>query len=218
MVGSDRRPTRRERERERHRLEILDAARKIMDARGLPGLTIEDVARETEFAVGSIYRHFRSKEELVDLLVVHVFEPLCEELEEIAGGDDPFEEKLDAAIGATLVHLRDDLPLLQAFHASGGGLPAPVSVVSERMQQARERVLAAVETIVVGGQREKVLLPGDPRRMTIVVMALLSGVHRWWTWGFGASTVEPAALVRTAFLDGFRRRTSRLPARRRVRQ
>lgn len=203
-MGGVRSTARRERERERHRTEILEAARKIMDRRGLTGLTIEEVARETEFAVGSIYRHFRSKEELIDLLVVHVFEPLCEEVEAVAASDEPFEAQLVAALTGTMAHLREDLPLLQAFQASGGGMPAPVSEVSQRMQLARERILAAFEAIVARGQAEGVLPPGDPRPMTIGLLGVLSGVHRWCAWGFGPEAVEPAELCRRVFLDGFR--------------
>jgi AcrR family transcriptional regulator len=85
------RPTRRERERDRHREEILDAALRVLSARGIDGLTIEGVAREAEFAVGSIYRHFSSKEEMVESLFVHLTQPLFSEVEALAAASDPFE-------------------------------------------------------------------------------------------------------------------------------
>jgi AcrR family transcriptional regulator len=205
MAGSER-PSRRERERERHRVEILEAARKVMDARGLSGLTIEEVAREAEFAVGSIYRHFRSKEELVELLAVHVAEPLIEELDAVADGS--FEVRLDAALATVLAHLREDLPLLQAFHASAGGMPLPGSAAGERMRTMRERLFAAMEAIVVRGQAEGVLPAGDPRPMTLALVSLLFGVHRWSAMGLGRADLDLADLVRRAFLEGFRVRPS----------
>ena len=78
------RPSRRERERDRHREEILDAALRVLSSRGMDGLTIEAVAREAEFAVGSIYRHFASKEEMVESLFVHLTQPLFAEIEALA--------------------------------------------------------------------------------------------------------------------------------------
>jgi TetR/AcrR family transcriptional regulator len=67
--------SRRERERLRHRDEILQAARLIVAKKGIDGLTIEEIARKAEFAVGSIYRYFASKEDLLDVLLVELARP-----------------------------------------------------------------------------------------------------------------------------------------------
>ena len=64
--------TRRQRERERHRTEILDAARRVFCERGYERTTMADIADEAEFAVGTLYRFFRSKEALFEALVLEV--------------------------------------------------------------------------------------------------------------------------------------------------
>ena len=64
--------TRREREREQHRQEILAAAEAIFTERGITGVTIEDIAKKAEFAVGSIYNFFSGKDELIHQVFLRV--------------------------------------------------------------------------------------------------------------------------------------------------
>jgi AcrR family transcriptional regulator len=63
---------RRERERQRHRTEILDSARQVFCSRGYERATMADIAAEAQFAVGTLYRFFRSKESLFEALVLQV--------------------------------------------------------------------------------------------------------------------------------------------------
>jgi len=57
-------PGRKERERQMRRMEILGAARKLFAERGYEHATLEEIAGGAEFAKGSLYNYFGSKEEL----------------------------------------------------------------------------------------------------------------------------------------------------------
>ena len=70
--------TRKERERVRHRTEIIRAAEAIFAEKGFHGATIEDIARRAEFAVGTIYNFFKGKEDLY----VHVIEKIAQNFTE----------------------------------------------------------------------------------------------------------------------------------------
>jgi AcrR family transcriptional regulator len=61
---------------ERNRQRILDAARKLFAERGL-GVTLNDVAHHAGVGVGTVYRRFPDKKQLIDSL----FEQRLEELE-----------------------------------------------------------------------------------------------------------------------------------------
>jgi len=58
------RQTRREKEIERHRGEILDAAERVFAQKGFHTATMEEVSREAEFAIGTLYKFFKGKEDL----------------------------------------------------------------------------------------------------------------------------------------------------------
>jgi AcrR family transcriptional regulator len=194
---------RRERERERHRQEILDAARRVLAERGLGGLTVEEVARQAEFAVGSIYRHFRSKEELVEWMVVDLIQPGVEEIEQITARGGPFEDQLRGCVDAVMKMVRENLAAVQEFHAAPGPVPGPGTVAGDRLREARRRYFEAVDRLVENGQREGTLPPGDPRPMTLALVGLLFGFIRGTVWGLAPEGLEVSPLVVRAFLHGF---------------
>ena len=59
---------RRDRNRERRRREFLDAAGRVIDRDGLDGVTIKAIADDLDCAVGTVYRYFASKADLIDAL------------------------------------------------------------------------------------------------------------------------------------------------------
>jgi len=69
---------RKEREHLAHREEILSAAEKVFAAKGFFSTTMSDIAREAEFGTGSLYKYFKSKEDLYFTLI-------DEKVEEING-------------------------------------------------------------------------------------------------------------------------------------
>ena len=71
------RPLRRDAERNRQR--ILDAARVVFAERGLAG-SHDDIARQAGVGVGTVYRRFPDKEQLIDAL----FEDRIEEIADVA--------------------------------------------------------------------------------------------------------------------------------------
>lgn len=198
--------SRRERERDRHRQEILAAAQRVVDARGVEGLTVDEVARQAEFAVGSIYRHFRSKEELLEVLVAHLAEPLCEEIEEIAASSAPFRDQLHRSVEAVLTMFRERLALFQAFHLLGGPLPGEDSAARQHLQAVKARWRAAVERIVQNGVDAGEVRGGSARQDAVLLMLLTAGVARWTVDSAFPLEPTPAQAIVGLFLDGVRER------------
>jgi TetR/AcrR family transcriptional regulator len=61
--------SRKEREYLAHREEILLAAEKVFAAKGFFPSTMSDIAKEAEFGTGTLYKYFKSKEELYFTLI-----------------------------------------------------------------------------------------------------------------------------------------------------
>ncbi|MBN2210752.1 MAG: helix-turn-helix transcriptional regulator [Sedimentisphaerales bacterium] len=85
---------RKERERLRHREEILDVAEAVFAEKGYSGATVEDIARQSEFSVGTLYGFFDSKEQLYISLVSERFEQLAAELHKAMDQTDNLVEKV----------------------------------------------------------------------------------------------------------------------------
>ena len=86
------RPLRRDAERNRQR--ILDAARVVFADRGLSG-SHDDIAREAGVGVGTVYRRFPDKEQLIDAL----FEARIQEIAEVARAATAHPDPWEALVG-----------------------------------------------------------------------------------------------------------------------
>src|ERR1700744_599668 len=80
-------PLRRDAERNRQR--ILDAAAELFPERGL-GVTLNDIAHHAGVGVGTVYRRFPDKEQLVDALSREKLEQLVGLMETALADPDPW--------------------------------------------------------------------------------------------------------------------------------
>jgi TetR/AcrR family transcriptional regulator len=71
---------RKERERQQHREEIIEAAVTVFAEKGFHRTTVEDIATEAEFSVGTLYNFFKSKEELYQSMIEFRFQQMSDEV------------------------------------------------------------------------------------------------------------------------------------------
>ena len=97
---------RRQREKQRHRNEILDAAEKVFADNGFHRSTMEQVAQVAEFSVGTLYNFFSGKDQLYRELIEQRFRQLYVEISKsMDEANDPasvirtyIESKIDLCI------------------------------------------------------------------------------------------------------------------------
>src|SRR5690348_16690606 len=86
-VGSGTRPLRRDAERNRQR--ILAAAAEVCNERGLE-VSLDEIARQAGVGVGTVYRRFRAKEELIEALFMDRLDAITAIGEEAFASPDPW--------------------------------------------------------------------------------------------------------------------------------
>jgi AcrR family transcriptional regulator len=74
---------REERRRLEYRRSIIEAAEKVIVARGYSAMTMDDVAREAQLSKATLYRYFRAKGELLLEILAHFFEEIDLEVQRI---------------------------------------------------------------------------------------------------------------------------------------
>src|ERR1700730_6351560 len=87
--------TRRRKHKEELRRVILDAAREIFVREGYESFSMRKLAEKIEYSPGSVYLHFKNKEELFECLVEESFARLLKILTGLQNGrkwQDPVEE------------------------------------------------------------------------------------------------------------------------------
>jgi TetR/AcrR family tetracycline transcriptional repressor len=100
------------------RAEVLQAAIDLLDEAGLDGLTMRLLASRLGVRAGALYRHYPSKQALLDAMVEHLVSPA-----QVAPvRDGPWPEQLRGAAGGLrdimLAH-RDGARLMSGFHDPG---------------------------------------------------------------------------------------------------
>lgn len=74
--------------------EIIEATAKILTRSGISGLTIKNLAHEMNFTEGAIYRHFKSKEEIIIAMIDYLAENMEERFSKIISENETDEENL----------------------------------------------------------------------------------------------------------------------------
>ena len=93
-MGLQKRAERKEKEKETRRQEILLAATTVFRKNGFVKTTMDLVADESALAVGTLYRYYKSKEELFVALVMNAVILMNDKIKEIAQIEDTPEKKL----------------------------------------------------------------------------------------------------------------------------
>jgi AcrR family transcriptional regulator len=141
-ASAEPRPLRADAERNRRR--ILDAAREVFAARGAEA-SVDEIARAAGVGMGTLYRRFPTKDELLEAVIRDRLAHLAARLEEVAGVGDPWDafagamEILAELVGRdrALYDLLQVQPsLLTGVTAERKGLRAALRPALERAQAA----------------------------------------------------------------------------------
>jgi AcrR family transcriptional regulator len=132
---TDERPLRADARRNRER--ILGAARAACAEHGA-AVQIDDVARSAGVGVGTVYRHFPTKDALIEALVAEKIRVTTENLREALEIDDPWEAfaaglRRNAEVMAADAALREALIRLGPDARAGEAAYAEVHEVAERL-------------------------------------------------------------------------------------
>jgi AcrR family transcriptional regulator len=79
----------------RNREKVLAAARAVFSEQGVDA-QMDDVARRADVGVGTVYRHFPTKEALLHALTEELFDVIAAHARELLSHDDPWEAFEDA--------------------------------------------------------------------------------------------------------------------------
>lgn len=169
--------TRREREKEQRKEQILAVARALLLEKGLNATSINQIAKRAELSVGAIYFYYQSKEELYAALQMEGLELLKQMNQEAVEGKSSAEEKLRAL---ALSYLRFS-EVHKSYHdIINYFLASPVQYFSPEMKLRVDSHGASSFTIVIDvireGIRDGVFKTVDPKRQTIIFWGSLHGL------------------------------------------
>ena len=173
----------------RNRARIVESAEELLAARGL-SVPIDDIAAHAGVGVGTVYRHFPTKEALYEAIVLARMEHLVETAHEFAAGEEPVESFL-GFLRTTIDHAAHDRALMERL-----GDAVDIHEVKASIKVDLDDTILAMlrRAQKAGGIRRDIGLPD--------VLALLSGA----CIGLNAPNVDAAVRARgiDVLLSGLR--------------
>ncbi|GAB2974417.1 TetR/AcrR family transcriptional regulator [Amycolatopsis acidiphila] len=130
------RPLRRDAELNRQR--IIASAREVFRERGLE-TTLDDVAHHAGLGVGTVYRRFRNKEQLVEEMFADRLEGIGRLMSEALDRPDPWQGLLDFLWEATAL-IAEDRGLHDVMLSTAFG--------HDKVAQARDRLIPLAEELI----------------------------------------------------------------------
>jgi AcrR family transcriptional regulator len=145
---------------ERNRARLLDAARAAFAAGAAP-VPLEQIAREAGVGIGTLYRHFPTREALVEALYRRELADLCASADDLLAAHAP-----EQALRGWMERFAD---YVRAKREMADTLRAVFTSGAMTVSQAREELTAAVQAILNAGV-DAGTLRDDVRAEDIVAM------------------------------------------------
>jgi AcrR family transcriptional regulator len=197
---------RRERENLRRRDEMMAAAARLFADRGYVRTTMVDIAKRAEFALGTIYQSFRTKEDVYFSILSEKSDELIAILdrEEIKGLSP--EEALERAVRIVLEFFEKNIDFFRIYITDWGTFETNLTGDYRRiLKEKYDRFLAHFAGIIRQGITGGVFKPYDAVETAYVLVGILSAyIFQWSVERKAAPFVEKTELIMKLFLEGAR--------------
>ena len=114
--------TRKEREKLMHKDAILNASVRLFSEKGFHNVSMQDIAEESEFAVGTLYNFFQSKEQLFTELLNNCAQKIYQTLWPILESDLREDEKLRVLVRAYVKLIEENIEFIRLYVSEYGTL------------------------------------------------------------------------------------------------
>ncbi|HEY1351583.1 MAG TPA: TetR/AcrR family transcriptional regulator [Ktedonobacteraceae bacterium] len=161
------------------RAKILESARSVFARKGMEA-TITDIAAHAHISPGLAYRYFADREEIISELIRQTIPDDSAGFQQLMQLPVTAGERL-ARLVADIVQARGQREPLEAHQLLQQAMDA--RALSEEIRALLGRryrlLLATIRQLIVEGQADGSVAPGDPDQLVVVISACLDGLTRW---------------------------------------
>jgi TetR/AcrR family transcriptional regulator len=196
--------SRRERLNFQQRDEILMTALKLFSEKSYQTVSMQDIAKEAEFGMGTVYKFFRSKEDLYRALILQTAEKWHHTvLWTLEQEEDPVRA-IEKCIAIHRKLFFDNLPFVHLFF-NGAFFHVPPTSEPD-LHNFRDEYLKKLASIFERGIKAKVFRDGDPYHMALALYGIiLTFLFRMNEDSAGFEKGDELSRVRDIFLNGVMR-------------
>lgn len=149
-------PPRREREKLRQRQEILDVALQLFSEKGYHNVSMHEIAKEAEFAIGTLYKFFRNKEDLYQALILQLSDRFHGALKAVVQRDAEEVETLREYVRIKGELFRNNAPAIRLYFAETRGVKFNVMAgVEQEIRKRYRTTLSSLGSVFERGMNRK---------------------------------------------------------------
>jgi AcrR family transcriptional regulator len=206
----DPRTKRKQREYEARRQDILSAAESLFSKNGFFKTSMAEIATASQFAMGTVYRFFKSKEEIYISIVEDKVEELIGLLDEKVGREKTASDKINAFIQVKLDYADRNRDFFRIYVSEWSGFEWTIkSAFGERVWKLYMAQVDMVTDLIRQGIRRKEFKKIDPKDAAFALHGMLNstmyvGILQAKPSG---SLVDKYELISTLFLSGIEKDT-----------
>lgn len=148
--------SRREREKNQHKEEILDSALRLFSEKGFYNVSMQEIAEESEFGVGTLYNFFESKEQLFIELMEAGIEKFGQTLIPILDSNKKEQEKLSEFIEAHIELIESNIKLIKLYVSQYGSVTMVNPVPQKQSNDLSILIQKKLESIINAGIKKRI--------------------------------------------------------------
>lgn len=150
---------------------IFEQAMRVFAQKGFERTTIDDIAEQAGIAKGTIYYHFKGKNELFAYLLHESGLALIRQIDEGLGRGGPVQARLERVIEALLLFFQDYQDFCTILFSE---LMGPATRWREEMESLGREYVSRIADLVREGQQAGVLRQVDPQTVAGALFATVS--------------------------------------------
>jgi len=162
------------------RQQIVDIIRDIISTKGIEYVTIGEISKRIGTTRGAIYRHFKSKRDILSFLIDNIEETLMEALDKAIISDDPIQNLRNVLL-AHLMYAKERRET--SFVVIMGVMQSGDVTIRKRISLLIQKYLSRIQKLLLIAKGSGLIKKDiNPRISAIVFMGLIQSTVTAWSY------------------------------------
>lgn len=162
------------------RQQIVDIIRTIISSKGIEHVTISEIAKEIGTTKGAIYRHFKSKRDILSLLIDNVEETLMETIDNAMAEENPIQNLKNILLAQlTLAKNRRKTSFIVVM----GAMQFSDPIIRKKILQLIQKYLRKIEKLLLSCVKLGLIKKDiNPKASAMIFMGLIQSTVTVWSY------------------------------------
>ena len=198
------RPNRKERELIQRRQEVLVVAERLFSQKGFFKTSMAEVAHDSEFAVGSLYQLFPSKDAVYVALMEEKFKEYLALVQREVAAAKGVLDKIEALIATKVGFFEKHRNFFRIYITEwGAGECSIKGALGENIASLRQEYLALITATMEAGVKRRLFKKLDAKELAHLFDGMMNAIiHQWIASAGDESLAAKAATISDTFLHG----------------